>query len=644
MHRSRVAKSAAAVVTLALLLLSNGGALAPLGKAHAATSTIIPVSSGLVASDSLTTGNTASWTFGGDAASYPGAKFAYSEDSQGLHIGVQSAAGGTWAGYYAVSGNTSATLFHAVVTLPYASVPDNELNTGIYVQTWDKRFIDYIGCLADVVPQGYFWIVVQSYGAVIGSQVITTLYQSPLNTGPLTQDCTIITNGNNFLKVYLGGNVVVNRNNMTLNMPPPQQVYLEPQTSSATSMLTGTYTSYYATQGEGVTVTKAPAGGTAQIVDSSNKVLATAAVDPTGTANLMVGMYALPLRANINVYDSTNTLVASTSGLTTVWGGDVYQLSSTTSSTSTSSTTSTTSTTTTTTTSIAVKTLAQKGGGLVSSDSLTTGNTASWTFGGSAAGQPGAKFTQSEDSQGLHIGVQPAASGTWAGYYAVSRNTNATLFHAVVTLAYKSVPDNGFNTGIYVQTSNINFIDYIGCLAVAVPQGYYWTVVQAYGVVIGSQVINTLYLSPLNTMPLTEDCTIITNGNNFLKVYLGGNLVVNRNNMTLNMPPPQQVYLEPQSSTASSMLFGTYANYYATSSEGVTVTNAPVGGTAKLVDASNAVLASAPVAADGTATMLIGRYSLPISAFIKVFDANNNLVASTAAAVSVWGGDTYAVP
>jgi hypothetical protein len=92
------------------------------------------------------------------------------------------------------------------------------------------------------------------------------------------------------------------------------------------------------------------------------------------------------------------------------------------------------------------------------------------------------------------------------------------------------------------------------------------------------------------------------------------------------------------------MLTGTYVNYYATSSEGVTVTNAPVGGTAKLVDASNAVLASASVAADGTATMLIGRYSLPVSAFIKVFDGNNNLVASTAAAVSVWGGDTYAVP
>src|SRR5438309_5287721 len=137
MRRGKAVR-AAALVTLVLLFLSNGAALAPLGTARAATGTLTLVSSGLVASDSLTSGNTASWRFGGDAASQPGAKFAYSENSSGLHIGVQSAAGGTWAGYYAVSGNTSATLFHALVTLPYTSVPDNSFNTGIYVQTWNN--------------------------------------------------------------------------------------------------------------------------------------------------------------------------------------------------------------------------------------------------------------------------------------------------------------------------------------------------------------------------------------------------------------------------------------------------------------------------------------------------------------------------
>jgi len=278
--------------------------------------------------------------------------------------------------------------------------------------------------------------------------------------------------------------------------------------------------------------------------------------------------------------------------------------------------------------------------GLVASDSLTTGNTAGWTFGGGSS-QPGAKFSYSEDSQGLHLGVQPATSGTWAGYSALSQATNAVLAHATLTLAYRSVPDNGFNTGIYVETSNTQLIDYIGCLAVAVPQGYYWAVVQSYQTITGSSVISTLYRSPMNTMPLTQDCTLISNGNNYLKVYLGGSVVVNRNNMTLNMPPPFVTYLQTQSSTASSLLTGTYTNYYATSSEGVRVSNAPAGGTAEIVDASNNVLASAVVATNGTATMAVGKDSLPLTANIEVLDSSNNVVAATASPIAVWAGDLY---
>jgi hypothetical protein len=343
------AVTAATLVTLALLFLSNSTALAPLRTAHAATGTITPVSSGLVAADSLTTGSTSSWTFGGSASAQPGAKFGYSEDSSGLHIGVQSAAGGTWAGYYAVSGNTTATLFHSVLTLAYSSVPDNSFNTGLYVQTWNNDFIDYIGCGAVALPGGYYWTVVQAYGVLIGSQVTTTLYQSPPNTGPLTRDCTIITNGNNYLKVYLGGNVVVNRNNMTLNMPEPERAYLEPQTSTASSLLTGTYKAYYATANEGVTVTNAPVGATAELVDASNAVLASAPVAANGSATMLVGKYALPLSGSIKVIDSANNPLASTATAVSVWGGDVYTASTT--STTTSSTSSTTSSTSTTTSS-----------------------------------------------------------------------------------------------------------------------------------------------------------------------------------------------------------------------------------------------------------------------------------------------------
>jgi hypothetical protein len=345
--RNGSSATVATAATIALLILSTLTMTTPFGKAHAAAGTVSLATSGLVASDSLTTGNTASWTFGGDAASQPGAKYAYSEDSQGLHIGVQPATGGTWSGYYAVSGDTSATLFHAVVTLAYASVPDNGFNTGIYVQTGNNDFIDYVGCLAVAVPQGYYWTVVQSYGVVVGSQMINTLFQSPLNTGGLTQDCTIITNGNNFLKVYLGGSLVVNQNNMTLNMPEPEQAYLEPQSSTASSLLTGTYRGYYATTQEGVTVTDAPSGGTAEIIDASNTVLASAPVSANGSATMLVGEYSLPLSGNIEVFDSGNNLVASTPSPVTIWGGDLYSVSSATSSSSSSSSSTTTTTTST---------------------------------------------------------------------------------------------------------------------------------------------------------------------------------------------------------------------------------------------------------------------------------------------------------
>ena len=339
------AATAAALLTLAILVLSNGMPLTPLGNAHAATGSITPVRSGMLKSDSLTTGNTAYWTFGGDAAAQAGAKFTYSEDSQGMHIGVQSPAGGTWSGYYAHSPNSTAFLYHALVKLAYTSVPDNGFNTGIYVQTWNTDFIDYIGCLAVAVPQGYSWVVVQAYGVIVGSQVINTLYQSPLNAMPLAQDCTIITNGNNFLRVYLGGNMVVNRNNLTLNMPLPLQSYLEPQTSTAGSMLFGTYTNYYETANEGVTVTNAPAGGTAEIVDSSNHVLASAPVAANGSATMLVGKYPLPLSGFIKVFDHNSNQVASTSTAVSVWGGNVYTTSLTSTTTSSSSTTSTSTTT-----------------------------------------------------------------------------------------------------------------------------------------------------------------------------------------------------------------------------------------------------------------------------------------------------------
>src|SRR2546425_12674738 len=143
-----------------------------------------------------------------------------------------------------------------------------------------------------------------------------------------------------------------------------------------------------------------------------------------------------------------------------------------------------------------------------------------------------------EDWTGLYPAHKLPASGTWAGYFAKAPDTNAMLFHAVLKLPYSTIPDNVFDTGLSVQTSNPNLIDYVACAAVVSPSGYYWSLVQAFGPATGAVTTTNLWTSALNTLPLTQDCTIITNGSNYLKAYLGGILVYQSSSLVLNMPSP----------------------------------------------------------------------------------------------------------
>src|SRR5438132_986910 len=113
-------------------------------------------------------------------------------------------------------------------------------------------------------------------------------------------------------------------------------------------------------------------------------------------------------------------------------------------------------------------------------------------------------------------------------------------------------------------------------------------------------------------LPLTRDCTIITNGQNLLKVYLDGQVVYSSTSLNLQMPSPFDSYLEVESTYTGGMLFGIYNDYYATTTYGVQVQSAPAGDTAEIVDSSNSVLASATVGSGGTAVLDDGQYPLPI--------------------------------
>jgi fibronectin type III domain protein len=285
--------------------------------------------------------------------------------------------------------------------------------------------------------------------------------------------------------------------------------------------------------------------------------------------------------------------------------------------------------------------------GIVASDPLNKtidqshllSNKGYWTFGGDAPAEK-AHYSVNEDSHGLHIGVQAPASGVWAGFYAASPNTSAALFHSVVTTPVRTIPQQYFENGMYIQTSQ-PLINYVTCVSVTSSSGTSWAVVSTTGDANQATQFNVLYVNSSANQPLTRDCTIITNGENYLKVYLDHVMVYSNNTMNLQMPSPFNSYLEPETSYAGKLLKGTHQDYYVTSDENFKVTNnPPQAATVLLVDSKGNVLASSPVTL-GNATLDVGKYHFPISGNINVYDSNNSIMASSPA--SVYGGDVFTV-
>ncbi|TBR12255.1 MAG: fibronectin type III domain-containing protein [Candidatus Nitrosotenuis sp.] len=269
--------------------------------------------------------------------------------------------------------------------------------------------------------------------------------------------------------------------------------------------------------------------------------------------------------------------------------------------------------------------------GLAASDSLTSGNTAGMTFGGTAS-----IHDYFENSQGLNMGIRALQSGQWVNYYASLPQADARLYHAHVTISDAIVSDGVSNVGLYVEGSD--FIPHVGCEAYADSTGHYWVVEQSSD---AGATYNILYITQPNALPQAQDCTIITNGSNYLKVYIGGNLVFSSDTMNLGMSAPFIVFVQDDTSSSSSLHYAKYRNYYATTDENVQVINNPSNAaTVKIVDSSGQVLASSPVTS-GTATLDVGRYTFPLSGTIKVYDSSNSVITSSPA--TVYGGDAYSV-
>ena len=292
-------------------------------------STLTQSQSGLQARDPLTSGASSEWTFLGDAPA-EGAPYSTVENGTGLYVGVQSPSSPNWAGFFGVSPPSDVMLSHAVLTLPYRSTSEYDFNTGLYVQT-TAAFVNYITCYAQVTPAGYYWGVLYTSGSAHSAVTFTQLYLHI--GGPLTQDCTIVTNGQNMLRVYLQGKLVYSSDTLNLGMPAPFRAYLEVESSDASRMLYGRFTDYYSTMSDKVRVENAPPGDTVSLVGSDYNssgaldpiTTAGAEVAPNGTASIPIGQYHLPIVGSLVVRDPDQK-VAAASSTADIWGGDVYQM------------------------------------------------------------------------------------------------------------------------------------------------------------------------------------------------------------------------------------------------------------------------------------------------------------------------------
>ncbi|MHB8566830.1 MAG: hypothetical protein ACYC7D_00745 [Nitrososphaerales archaeon] len=291
--------------------------------------------------------------------------------------------------------------------------------------------------------------------------------------------------------------------------------------------------------------------------------------------------------------------------------------------------------------------------GLVASDPFTQSQTQQqlqsnqsyWLYGGDAQ-TVHASYSFYQDANQLHIGVSATNIGNWAGFYAETPSTNASLVHAVLTAPSSSLPGY-YDNGLYVQASN-QLLNYVACLSVTAQNGTIWAVVHGVGYTGYASQILPLWVDKDPNQKLSQGCTISTDGTNYLRVYLDNRLVYQNDALQLGMPGPFNFYVESQTQYTSNAVFGGFQDFYATLGENVKVTDIPATAvSAVVVDSNGTILAASPVES-GTANLGIGQYTFPMTAYIKLYSSsetfsNSTLVGSTQSAVNIYGGDIFAV-
>jgi hypothetical protein len=295
--------------------------------------------------------------------------------------------------------------------------------------------------------------------------------------------------------------------------------------------------------------------------------------------------------------------------------------------------------------------LEQTRSGLAASDPLNKiqsqqqlqSNSSYWQYGGTSD-QNSSYYGFFESANDLHIGVSSTNDTAWTGYYAVTPPTNASLVHAVLT-SPSNLTSGYYDIGLYMQSSD-QLLNYLACVAITTPSGTVWGLVHAQGTTSDDALITPLWVESGSHQPLTQSCTIVTNGANSVTLYLNGARVYQAIDLALNMPAPYSFFVEDESLIPGQIVYGQYQDFYATTAGTLTLTNLPSSASeVVLAGPNNQTILTAP-ASSGKATINLGNYTYPIAAYVRVYSSttdlsNTTLVAYTPAVQQIYGGDQF---
>ena len=245
-----------------------------------------------------------------------------------------------------------------------------------------------------------------------------------------------------------------------------------------------------------------------------------------------------------------------------------------------------------------------------------------------------------ESGSGLSITENAVATGPYTGFYAISPPSNAELFHARITSNYSSIPGGFLQVGLYVRAASGD-TNYIACAAVSSSSGTHWEIIHGIGNAVEATSFDYLWIDNSTSGPTTADCTIITNGNNYLAVYLNGALIYQNSALSLGIQEPVEAYLGVESSYAQEAFSGLWNDFYATQTDSVEAINLPAAAAnVSIVDENGSLLGSATVNG-GTALINLAKYMFPVPAYIRAYDSSGNEIATTSKPVELMGGDIY---